>query len=344
MQRVRAGLSLEGGEVCAFPPIARSNCAMDGADWLWMVERYGRKRTAITALAAVSLLGALESLRGDVLPGPFRAAAAWPGMERQALAWAEMALGAGLLALVRRRGLSLAAAREAVVAGLGLFAAPALLVQLAGDGIPSLTRVAVFGITPVVAVVLEPYLGTRETGRGGLGAALAALAGMLLVFPVGLPGTPAQALSLGCVVLASVCVAAANCRAVWAAELRGDGSARAAVAAATTAFALGLVTERWVAPSGLGAQAAWTLAVELPALLLLFWLMARMTPARMTLRFVLAPLMASVAGLLLFLPAVSGRAAAGLVLMACGAAWMLVLGDAGEGSWKGLGLDRGQID
>lgn len=311
---------------------------------MWMLERYGRKRVA---LAALSLLGALGSLRGDLLPGPFRAATAWPGLERQALAWAEMALGAGLLALVRRRGLSLAAVREAVVSGLGLFAIPALLVRLAGDGIPTLTRVAVFGMTPVVAVVLEPYLGTRETGRGGLGAALAALAGMLLVFPVELPGTLAQVLGLGCVVLATACVAAANCRAVWAAEIRGDGSARAAVAAATTAVALGLVglvTERWVAPSGLGAQAAWTLAVELPALLLLFWLMAHMTAARMTLRFVLAPLMASVAGLLLFLPAVSGRAAAGLALMAGGAAWMLVQGDAGDSSWKGLGLDRGQID
>ncbi|MDR3741412.1 MAG: hypothetical protein P4L40_20530 [Terracidiphilus sp.] len=309
-----------------------------------MADGRGRAK-AIAALAAVSLLGALGSLRGDLWPGPFRAAEAVPGLERQALAWAEMAVCAGGLALTRRRGLSRAAAREAAVAGLGMYAVPALLAALAGEWVGDLTRVAVFGMVPVLAVVLEPHLGGRETGRGALGAALVAVTGMLLVFPVELTGmtagTTAGVLGLGAIVLAAVCAAAANCRAVWAAELGGGVAARAAVAAGSAAAALAamsLTTEHWTAARGLGAQAAWVAAVELPGLLLVFWLTSRMTAARMTLRYVLAPLAASVAGIVLFLPAVSWQAAAGLVLTAGGAAWMLAIREVREREQRGLGL------
>ena len=72
--------------------------------------------------------------------------------------------------------------------------------------------------------------------------------------------------------------------------------------------------------------------LDLPALLLLFWLMRRMTAARMTLRFVLGPLIASLAGVALFAPTVSARAWLGLALMAAGSAWMLLQRDSPEDS------------
>ena len=291
----------------------------------------------LLALAALSALAALGSLRGDLWPGPFRAAEALPALERQALAWAELAFCAAALALVLRQRLSRAAWSQSALAGLGLFAAPALLAQLASPYIPQLTRVALFGLVPVLAAVLQPYLGEADSGRGALGPALVAMAGMLCIFPVDLSSSPADALAFAAMLLAVACLAAANCRAVWAAHAHGGGvAARAAVAALTAAVALGIscvFDARVALPSpALLPTALWVLVVDLPALLLLFWLMRRMTAARMTLRFVLGPLFASLAGVALFAPAVSARAWLGLALMAAGSAWMLLQRDSPEDS------------
>ncbi len=297
----------------------------------------GRARAA-AALVGLSLLWALGALRGDLLPGLLRAAETLPRLERRALEWAGLAAGAAMVALASQarwpRGRQ---ALEALLAGVGLLAAPALLVDAAGTWVDGLTRVALFSLTPVLAVVLEPYLGAESAAQeqGGLLPALVAVAGVLCVFPVELPGGPGAALAWGAVVLAALCAAAANCRAVRAAQDATEWRAApmAALGAATTAVALGAAsacTERAVIPHGLAAEAAWLALVELPALLLLFWLMRRMTAARMTLRFVLAPLLASVASVALLRPSVSLRAAAGLGLMAAGAGWMLTRRDAPE--------------
>lgn len=60
----------------------------------------------------------------------------------------------------------------------------------------------------------------------------------------------------------------------------------------------------------------------------------------MTLRFVLAPLAASLASVALLRPEVSPRAAAGLGLMAAGAVWMLARRDAPEEDGSPLLLGR----
>ena len=64
-------------------------------------------------------------------------------------------------------------------------------------------------------------------------------------------------------------------------------------------------------------------AIEWPALLLLFWLMRRMSAVQMTTRFLLAPLITNLIGLVLLRPTVSFRAGLGLVLIAGGAGWLL---------------------
>ena len=53
------------------------------------------------------------------------------------------------------------------------------------------------------------------------------------------------------------------------------------------------------------------------------WLMRRMSAGRMTTRFVLTPLMASLIGLVLLRPTVELRAGVGLLMMAAGAGWLL---------------------
>jgi drug/metabolite transporter (DMT)-like permease len=197
-------------------------------------------------------------------------------------------------------------------------------------------RVALFSLAPVIAVVLEPYLGASPLGgdRGlpgmsGLMGALTAVAGTLCVFPLQIPGSIEAAAAVGAVILAAACVAAANCGAVRLARALKAKAIAPMAAIAGAAAAAGLASA-----SALTERAAWrwegiapelgrAVVFELPGLLLLFWLMQRMSAARMTTRFVLAPLMTILIGMALERPAVGLRTWAGLVLIAAGAGWLL---------------------
>jgi len=74
-------------------------------------------------------------------------------------------------------------------------------------------------------------------------------------------------------------------------------------------------------------ELAWSAAVGLPALLLLFWLMHRMSAVGMTTRFVVAPLITALFGVALFRPEVSLRDLLGFVLIAAGAGYLLFASD-----------------
>jgi drug/metabolite transporter (DMT)-like permease len=214
--------------------------------------------------------------------------------------------------------------------GLGLFAVPAVLVSFSNTRVSATTRVAVFSLVPVFAVVLEPHLSadTRQRGMSGLLGALAAVAGTLCIFPLQLPGSVGAAVALAALVFAAACAAVANCVVVRQARACQARTIAPLAAIAGAAAAVGLAiasvfTERaafrWDAlPPELGRAAA-----ELPGLLLLFWLMRRMTAARMTTRFVLAPLLAVLIGIALEQPSIELRVWVGLLLVAAGAAWLL---------------------
>ena len=81
--------------------------------------------------------------------------------------------------------------------------------------------------------------------------------------------------------------------------------------------------------------------VTLPGLLLLFWLMPRITAVRMTTRFVLAPLFAILIGMAIDRPAVGPRIWLGLLLVAAGAASLLFApDDHSSANSSTLNLDR----
>lgn len=298
------------------------------------MDRFRRARVSARPVAGLLLLCVLwsaGSLRADLVPNI--TPNVLPAMERQALAFALLAATAALLALRRRaRWPRRSQAGAAVMVSLSLFVAPAGLLALSKEWVADLTRIAIFSLVPVFAVVLEPYIGLgmgRHT-RGGLAAALVAVAGTLCVFPLDLPRSLQAGIAVCAVVLAAVCVAAANCWAVRVAmQMPGTSTApMAAIAGATAAVGLAtasLVVEpslwRWDA---LAPELAWTGAIELPGLLLLFWLMRRMSAERMTTRFLLAPLMASLTGLALLRPGVDLRAGLGLLLLAAGSGWLLL--------------------
>ena len=285
---------------------------------------------SLIALSGLSLLWALDSLRGDLFPNLFHPDSSLPPFESLGLHWGLLAAGAAIAAVVRRSGRP--GARlvvEWTLLGIALFAAPGLILETVASHVPQLTRVALFALTPCFAVVLEPYLGVpdRELPRHGLPAALTALAGVLLLFPFELPSTPAQAAGFVAVVLAALLVAAAGCRAVRAAnefDSVAPCAAWAAAAASVVFLAACLISEptQGVA-AAIAPQAIWSLLLDLPALLLFFWLLRRVTAAQHAMRLILAPLFTSLLSLILFLPPVSLRAAAGLALMVAGAAWML---------------------
>ncbi len=220
-----------------------------------------------------------------------------------------------------------------ILAGIGLFAVPSVLIEVANGNIDDVARVALFSLIPVFAVVFEPYLGSGSTSqqRGGLAASLIAVCGTLLVFPLDVPRSPAAAFAYCGILAAGVSVAAANCLFVRLVceQTAGSVLSFATIAAGSAAVALGLSSpffdrHPWSSPR----VDPWT-ALDLLSLVLLFWLMRRMTAVRMTTRFLIAPLMANLVGLAFLRPGVQGRGWLGLSLIAVGSGWLL-LGPEGE--------------
>ncbi|HMG84409.1 MAG TPA: hypothetical protein VK574_01625 [Terracidiphilus sp.] len=279
------------------------------------------------ALLLLCLLGALASLRSDLLPGSVSETNS-SSLLKQASILAVFAIIAAATAIVRRpnwpRGRSILGA---VLIGAGLLALPALLIELAKGHVDDSTRVALFSLVPVFAVVLEPYLGPalQSPQRGVLAAALAAVAGTLLIFPMELPRASAPILAFCGVIIAVASVAAANCTAVKIAQSHANLSQPGFAAIATGSAAILL------AIAGLSIEPrAWSIAridawaiPDLLALGLLFWLMRRMSAVRMTTRFLIAPLAANLIALAFLRPGVQVRAWLGLLLLALGSGWLL---------------------
>jgi drug/metabolite transporter (DMT)-like permease len=305
------------------------------------VRSPGINAVATGALLLLCLLWAAASLRSDLLPATVSQTNSPPLLD-QACVLALFAILAAATALIRKahwpRGRTLL---EIVVVAAGLLAFPALLVDLVKGHLDDSTRVALFSLVPVFAVALEPYLGSASQSpqRGGLVAALIAVAGTLLIFPVELPQTLATAVAFCGLIAAVSSVASANCTAVKIAKSQPALSLPAFAAIATGSAAILL------AIAGLSIQRrvpridVWTLP-DLLALALLFWLMRRMSAARMTTRFLIAPLLANLIALAFLRPGVQTRAWLGLLLIALGSGWLLLAReDEPEKSGSPLGIN-----
>ncbi|WP_263351021.1 hypothetical protein [Acidicapsa acidisoli] len=286
------------------------------------------------ALLLLSLLLACSVLKTDLMSG--LALDPLPPLERQVIPLALLALAAATIVVMRqarwpdRRQLWIPA-----LIGLGLFVAPGVLVSFSSRWVSGPTRTGLLTLVSVFAVVLEPYVGLASEAqrRGGLAAALLAVVGTLFVFPVAIPASVEAGGAFVAVAMASLSIAAANCLGVAAARLRGHSHASfaaiVAVAASTAAIANGLagaLLERslwkWNAPT---PELLWSIAVEMPALLLLFWLMPRLSATQMASRFIWAPVLAILAEATVFqlIRQLRPRTWLGLFLMAAGATWLL---------------------
>jgi drug/metabolite transporter (DMT)-like permease len=289
-----------------------------------------RDAIPVTGLLLLCFLWSLGSLRSDLLPSQF--AAGLPPLEREALHLGALAVVGWLLAGVFHAPWpSGRQIWDSMLLGLGMFVVPALLGEAAKSEIPDLTRVALYSLAPVFAVAFEPYLGrlTESQSKGGLLAALGCVIGTLGVFPLMIPRTWEGAGGFFAIILAVASVAATNCWAVrFISELPAKAGAPAASIAGVTAAVIlagaSLIGERPVfSHEMVGPEIAWTTSVELPALLLLFWLMRRMSAVRMTTRFVVTPLIVNVVGLIALRPSMRIRAGLGIALIAISAGWLL---------------------
>jgi drug/metabolite transporter (DMT)-like permease len=289
-----------------------------------------RDALPVTGLLLLCFLWSLASLRSDLLPDQF--ATGLPPLERSALHLAGLAIVGWLLAGVFRapwpRGRQI---WDSILLGLGMFVVPALLAEAAKAEIPDLTRVALYSLAPVFAVAFEPYLGrlSESQSKGGLLAALGCVIGTLGVFPLMIPRTWDGAGCFFAIILAVVSISATNC---WAVRFMSEmplksGAPVASIAGASSALLLiaaSFIGERpvWSHPL-VGPEIAWTTSVELPSMLLLFWLMRRMSAVRMTTRFVVTPLIVNIVGLIVLRPSMQLRAGLGILLIAVSAGWLL---------------------
>lgn len=298
----------------------------------------------VLGLLLLSALWALGSLRSDLFP-EFGAHPLTPD-QADAVLFCAFAVVAAFIAVARHaefpRG-SRAWANAGI--GLGLFVVPAALVAWAQGELSALDRVAIFSLTPVFAVVLEPHLQGNDPkpGKAALGATLAAVSGVLCLFPLQIPGSLRAGLALLALLTASFCIAAANCVAVRLALHTADRSILPLAAQAAGAAGICFVASALFAPHGnwqwseLAPQFLGLLIFDLPALFLLFWMMRRLAASRMTARFLLAPLITIVAGMALQAPLLSARAWFGIALLAGGAGW-LAFSPAERSDLEGLNL------
>jgi drug/metabolite transporter (DMT)-like permease len=311
--------------------------------------RIGRalaRRSPAFGLLLLSALWALDSLHGDLFPQ--FGADTLPPVGRQALLLSIFTAVAASMTIARRipwpRGRRTWACAGI---GVGLFAGPAALGVYAEGWVPALQRVAIFSLTPVFAVVLEPYLqgSPPAQGRAALAGAVAAVAGMLFIVPLDVPGSLRTVVALCALFVAALAIAATNCLAVrLAGSLAGSAVApMAAMAGAAAAFcfwsAAAFTPHSAWSWSALRSVFPWLLAVDLPALCLLFWLMPRLSASRMTTRFLFAPLLTILAGFVLERPGLTVRSGLGIALLAAGAGWLLFAPEEGAGVEAFLSLN-----
>jgi len=286
--------------------------------------------TPALGLLLLSALYAVASLRSDLMPH-FGVDSLAPA-QSQAAFFSVFAVVAASIAVARRAEFPRGRRAWACAGiGVGLFVMPAALAACAQGWVSNLDRVAVFSLTPVFAVVLEPHLqdNAPRQGKSALAGALAAVAGILLLFPLDIPGSFRAGAALCALVAAAFGIAATNCFAVRLARnpaarstlpMAAQAGAASAICFAAAAAFMPHPSWRW---SALPAQLVGLLLIDMPALFLLFWLMRRLAASRMAARFLLAPLFAIVAGMALEPTFPPVRGWLGITLLAGGAGWLV---------------------
>ena len=167
--------------------------------------------------------------------------------------------------------------RRGIASALGLFAVPLLLQQAAH--LSGYTSAALWALAPVLIVVA---CGARSTGlrQEMLIAALAGVAGTLLILPFQFPASLYDGFHWLILLAGIASAAVASVMATEAAGFRTTGLLSAAVLLWIATIARG--------PISLSLpELLWIACIDLPAMLLLLWLLPQMRPEALSARYLL---------------------------------------------------------
>lgn len=211
-----------------------------------------------------------------------------------------------------------------------LLGLPAVVGEWASGGMSDVSRAALFALVPFVVVAVamgSELLSADEPGvRRFFVPALAGLGGVLLLLSFDFPMSVQGRTMVGVLVVAIVLAGFAS---AWIYRLlRGFGmmEALAIVCLSNAAFFaachfIGLhLAGGW---SGVSSLVSIHSLYGLVELLLLVWLLREMPPVRLAARYLVVPLFTVLEGLVVWRPPVTIRMAAGLVLLAGGAGYIL---------------------
>lgn len=226
----------------------------------------------------------------------------------------------------KRQGIRwLLATSGASVLLLGL---PAALNAWGQETLPDVSRAALFGLTPFVVVVVaagNDALVRDEPGvRRFFVPALAAFAGALLVLSFSFPLSSEGRVMMAVVLLA---VALAGFASAWMYRLLHETGMMEALAVVCLANAIFYAVCRmpfdrgW---NGVSSLLSIPSLYSLSELLLLIWLLRRMPPVRLAVRYLAVPLLIAIEGFVILRPPWTTRMGVGLALLAGGAAYVLL--------------------
>jgi drug/metabolite transporter (DMT)-like permease len=259
---------------------------------------------------------------------------ALPSLQRQGLLYGVIGLVALTMSgkkLWSRAGQTRRWAQLAA-AGLMFFGIPAAAIEFASGSVPDISRSALFAMVPIVvavAVAASDATSAAEKGaRRSLAPALVGLGGLLLLLPLNFSNSPRGNAMLA---LVSVAVVLVGTGSIWLFRLlQGVELAEAVTLVclpnATFLLAAGIVAGDAVwSHSSLASLVSLSSLVDLLEVLLLLWLTREMPPIRFAARFLVIPLLTVLEGYIVLHPPLTLRIAAGAVLLALGAARLLLM-------------------
>jgi drug/metabolite transporter (DMT)-like permease len=236
--------------------------------------------------------------------------------------------GGRLLVRIKQRKLLLLQLAGVSILLLGM---PAIVSEWARDGLSDITQAALFALVPFLVVVVamgrEPIAGEDLGVRRFFVPALAGFGGVLLLLPFSFPVSLRGRIMWGVLLVAIILVGFAS---EWIYRLlRGFEMMEAfsivclsnAVFLAACSFSNLPSAESWSGASSLISLSSLCYLLEL---LLLVWLFREMPPVRLAARFLVVPLLVILEGLVILRPALTVRMAAGLILLAGGAGYLLL--------------------
>ncbi len=249
----------------------------------------------------------------------------FPAAEQQALLYGVAGIGALLFA---GRGLSsrlVPAWVGLAAASVGLFGLPVVLVGWARGGVTETGISALFASIPAV-VAITMANGSEGTGRMFLAPALVAFGGALLLLPVGLSGSLLGYLKLAGVILAILLVGISSVQMFRLLHPVAYLDAVVVVGISNALFLMifslanGSFVWRWNQLAPIVSVAS---LIDLIEMALLIWLLRKMSPIRLSTRYLATPLLTVVEGYVVLQPQLTARLLVGTALLTAGAAWIL---------------------